>query len=298
MKANTTLKGRHVRRALYAALILGTTFLAMARSASAQLYVTQKVVQGDYWVGFVSEYDAKTGKVIAANFITGLELPANLLVSGDNLFVTSWGGATGSVGKYDAETGAAINQNLISGEVFYPIALALSGDDLFVSDEDTSTVGEYDAQTGATINASFINPGLDGGDYLGLGALGDRLFVTFPTENNGFAKYNAKTGKLIRSANLLGAYGIAFFGDKLLVGFPGSGTIGEYDAKTLKLINTNFIAGLSNPHQIALLGDKLFVTNEETGTVSEYDARTGAVINTSFISGLSYPWGVAVKATK
>jgi hypothetical protein len=54
----------------------------MPRRADAQLYVSQTTI------GIVSEYDATTETIINANFITGLNSPFELLVSGDDLFVT------------------------------------------------------------------------------------------------------------------------------------------------------------------------------------------------------------------
>jgi DNA-binding beta-propeller fold protein YncE len=65
----------------------------------------------------VGKYDATTGKVINAKFITGLHDPRGLAVLGDTLFVTNFesGGDSGTVGKYDATTGATINAKFITG---------------------------------------------------------------------------------------------------------------------------------------------------------------------------------------
>jgi hypothetical protein len=60
----------------------------------------------------VSEYDATTEAIINANFITGLNSPFEVLVSGDDLFVTC---VNATVAEYNAKTGAVINGNFISG---------------------------------------------------------------------------------------------------------------------------------------------------------------------------------------
>jgi len=171
------------RRVLYT-LVLGVTALwAMPECARAQLYVSQSTTNT------VGKYDAATGAVINANFITGDINPIGLALSGDGtaLFVAS--NSTGTVGKYNASTGAAINANFITtgpttnGNFITrgsgPTGLAVSGNDLFVGGfpfqgppftvalpgEGLGTVSKYDATMGVTINANFIT-GLDIGPQL------------------------------------------------------------------------------------------------------------------------------------
>ena len=60
-----------------------------------------------------------------------------------------------TVGEYNATTGTAINPSFITG-LSEPSYLALSGNDLFVTNLSGGTVGEYNATTGAVINASFL----------------------------------------------------------------------------------------------------------------------------------------------
>jgi hypothetical protein len=63
------------------------------------------------------------GAVINANFITGLNYPARLALSGNDLFVSNYVG--GTVGEYDATTGALINANFITG-LSYPDGVAVA----------------------------------------------------------------------------------------------------------------------------------------------------------------------------
>lgn len=121
--------------------------------------------------GYISEYDATTGAQINANFITGLNQPEGIAISGNGFFVVNNGDdnnaagplTDGTVGEYDLTTGAAINSALVTG-LNQPVGVAVLGNDLFVtSNPNGSTaglIGEYDATTGATINASFVT-GLD-----------------------------------------------------------------------------------------------------------------------------------------
>ncbi|MBV8277015.1 MAG: hypothetical protein JO170_17405 [Verrucomicrobia bacterium] len=173
--------------------------------APAQLYVNNG--------NAVGEYNATTGAVINANFITGLNKPTGIVLSGDNLFVANFG--SGTVGEYDARTGAAINANLITG-LSGLVGLALSGDGtaLFVG-YNGNTVGEYNATTGTVINPNFITE-LSGSAF-GFALSGNNLFVG--------------SGDFVQS-------GIFF---PALTG----GTVGEYDASTGATIKANFITGLN-----------------------------------------------------
>ena len=63
---------------------------ASLHAQTPKLYVSQ-VLSGS---GTVGEYNATTGAAINANFITGLSLPAKLVLSGNNLFVANNGSNT------------------------------------------------------------------------------------------------------------------------------------------------------------------------------------------------------------
>jgi hypothetical protein len=63
--------------------------------------------------GTISEYNVKTGAVIKASFISGLNFPTQIAILGDTLYVVNY--AAGTVGKYNAKTGAVINASFISG---------------------------------------------------------------------------------------------------------------------------------------------------------------------------------------
>jgi hypothetical protein len=65
--------------------------------------------------GTIAEYNAKTGELINASFITDLNTPYQIAVLDGNyprLFVTNI--TTETVGEYDAKTGAVINLAFIS----------------------------------------------------------------------------------------------------------------------------------------------------------------------------------------
>jgi hypothetical protein len=217
MKTIIVSNRRAVRRALCTVLIGIAALWAAPRSALAQvLYVSQ----GN---NLIAEYNATTGALINASFITGLGDPYGLLLSGNTLFVANEGDSEGTtIGEYNATTGAVINANFITG-LTGPFGLALSGNTLFVSNVSSGTIGEYNATTGAVINANFIT-GLN--EPGGLALSGNSLFV----------------------ANIGGGNGT---------------TVGEYNATTGAVINANFITGLVEPYGLLLSGNTLFVTRKK-----------------------------------
>ena len=116
MKKSITSNRRPPLRAFYPFVIAIAVPWAMSTNAQAQLYLTQEDA------GVVSKYDAKTGAVINANFITGLSFPAGLALRGNTLFVVN--NLNGTVGEYDATTGATINANFVTG-LSTPFGLAI-----------------------------------------------------------------------------------------------------------------------------------------------------------------------------
>jgi hypothetical protein len=295
MKTSILANWRPLLRAFSPFLIAIAVLWAMPRTAQAQVYIAQVFGASD--PGFVSEYSTK-GKLLSANFITGLNAPAALAVSGNNLFVVNSG--SGTVGKYDASTGGAINAGFITG-LNNPAALALSGNNLFVTyynnTQKVYEVGEYDATTGAAINTNFIT-GLN--SIFALAVLSNKIFVTSAESTSPLrlvvGEYDVATGRVTK-ANLLKEVIITAGRDNALFGLHGH-VVGEYNATTGAAINAKLITGLHETLGLAVLGDKLFVANSHTQEgygVGEYDAATGAAINANLITGLDANLAIAVK---
>jgi hypothetical protein len=112
MKTSTTPNWRPLLRAVYTFLIGIAALWATPRNAYAQLYVTQSTLPGQE-VGGVSEYDANTGVLMNASFITGLNDPVFLALLDNVLFVANFNDNT--VGQYDATSGRPMRPNFIPG---------------------------------------------------------------------------------------------------------------------------------------------------------------------------------------
>ena len=264
----------------------------------------QAVYVASQFSSTVGEYDATTGAAINTSFITGLLKPQNLVLSGDELYVTNlidsffW-----TVGKYDAASGAAINSLLIQG-ANPPQGLAVAGNSLYIS--NTNTVAEYNATTGAAMNLAFISLRTPEG----LAVSGNNLYVLYVTGTSTVgttrpasyvSEYNATTGALINPTLVTGLVqpkGLVISGNSLYVGSAFSKTVGEYNATTGAPINASLITGLNPPQGLAIWGSRLYVLYL-SGTLSgsfvgEFNAVTGAAINGSLITGLVQPTGIAV----
>jgi WD40 repeat protein len=108
----------------------------------------------------IGEYDTTTGATINDTFITGLDNPYAISISGSKIYVANFGnGTNGTVGEY-ASDGSPINPALITGLTqLYDVADY--GGKLFTVDYSDGLVGGYDDTSGAAINPSFIT-GLSG----------------------------------------------------------------------------------------------------------------------------------------
>ncbi len=263
-------------------LVLFATVLGfLPRNANGQLYLGQGTN--------IVEYNVN-GSAMNTSLVTGLNNPQSIVVSGNTLYVASFGSNT--IGEYDATTGATINANFIAG-LNGPEGLALAGNILYVADFTGNTVGEYNASTGAVINANFIT-GLNGSNSLTLA--GNHLYVSNETGQS-VGEYDATTGAAVSGFQFDGASqsprGVAVSGNHLFLAIWGTnGEVSEYDATTGKAINLGFISGLNLPRGLAVSGNTLFVTFQSG--VNEYDVTTGAFIRNIGLSGSTASGAIAV----
>lgn len=149
----------------------------------------------------ISQYDATTGSLINANFITNVYNPTAMVIdAAGRLYVTNNGG---SVSVYSAATGGAINTNFITGLVT-PMGLALdNAGRLYVSATNGNTVSVYDSLTGTLLNSSLI-AGLVNPRALTFDASGNLYVSSYDNNTSSFivGKYNPLTGAAI-NANLV-----------------------------------------------------------------------------------------------
>jgi len=228
--------------------------------SGSTLYVASGEVNG----GFINTYNATTGALIKANFISNSGLfgqingAANLGLVGNTLYVVN--NFADTVTTYDATTGGTtpIAAPLIYGgttgtSLAYPFGLAISGNNLFVSNNYSGDdwVGKYDL-SGAPINDHFIHTPRVGA--YGLAISGNHLFV-------------------------------ATAGD-------GGPSVEEYDVNTGALLNGSFISGLQYVYGITISGNTLYVAQDfgrpdGTSVISTYDVNSGALLNPNFVTGLN-----------
>lgn len=71
----------------------------------------------------IDTYNATTGAVLSGNFISGLNSPRSIALSGNNLFVATSG--ANAIAEYNATTGALINATFASQTNVYGLAVAV-----------------------------------------------------------------------------------------------------------------------------------------------------------------------------
>ncbi len=184
-------------------------------------------------------------------------------------------GVLSNTASVTAGPAATTNPSLVAG-LNNPEGIAVSGNDVFITNGFAGTIGEY-TTSGATVNAALVT-GLD--SPAGIAISGGDLFVA-NTSTDSIGEYNAETGAPINAFlidGLNGPTGIAVSGGDIFVTNPFEGTIGEYTTSGA-VVNASLVTGLGYPQGIAVSGGDLFVVGGSDDAIGEYDAATGATIN-------------------
>jgi DNA-binding beta-propeller fold protein YncE len=222
-------------------------------------------------------------------------------------------GSSDTVGAFDATTGAAIAGFNFPGGVFLPEGVALSGNNLYVTNRGANQVRVYNATTGAA-TATFTTTTSSGlSAPLAIAVSGNTLYVVNYSTLYVTA-YNATTGAAIpgftRITGLDFPMGLTVSGNTLYIASSGSSSILAFNATTGATITSyvspavasfNYLGGLAGPWGLAISGNTLYVAN--TGgssdgtfpTIDAYDLTTGASIaGYTPPTGLSMPTDVVV----
>jgi hypothetical protein len=185
------------------------------------LYVASfgKVTATGSGTGTVGTYDAKSGAVINASFLSNLSGPTGLAIQGGVLYVALFGNmfGTGSVGAFDTEDAGEFNNGPLITGLNQPVGLALSGNStLYVVNEGNGTIGKYKITGNVTVDSTNSNP----------------TFIQ----------------------NLNAPSGVALLGQDLFVVLTFGGAVAEYDVSGSSGVafDTNFVTGLQGPAGIAI----------------------------------------------
>jgi hypothetical protein len=260
---------------------------------------------GDFLGGVVGEY-SNSGVSLNPSLISGLDGVADIVISGNRLYVLSGIAGQEHVGAYTT-SGQTINASLITG-LNLAAAIVVSGNKIFVgTDASNGTVAEY-TTSGALVNASLIT-GLqsNNGGVGDLAISGENLFVasggTLPFQGSvtTVGEY-ALTGAPINPAliNISGAFAtaLAVSGSNIFVRNSnnaeerGVDTIAKYTTSG-ELVNPMFITGLTSPYGIAISANDFFVAEVGLaggeGRVGKYNLF-GEPIDPALITGLDIPF--------
>jgi hypothetical protein len=247
---------------------------------SGEIFVTNTVANT------VSEFSS-SGTLLTSSFITGLDAPKGIAISGSDLFIANSG--NGTIGEYTT-SGTTVNAALISG-LNQPDLVAVAGAALFVSN-GTGGIGEY-STTGATGNAlllGFQQP-------IGIATLGTDVIVSdagaTATDAYDFSDLSPEgTPDYLFTIPATGS--IAATPSGLFLGVEGEiaeyTTAGSLENGSLVSIPGKFAAG------VAVSGTNLFALqqdNQGAYSIGQYTTSGGAG-DSSFITGLSNIGGLTV----
>ncbi len=149
-----------VTLALIPGLLPSVVLALLAGAAHGQIFV-------NYGNG-IGVFSA-CGVPVNTNFISGLDTPQGIAVSGTNIFVANYG--AGTIGKYTT-SGETINASLITG-LNWPEGIAVDGTNLFVANYLGGTILKY-----TTSGTRVLGFGIGGLSYpVGVAISGTNLFV-------------------------------------------------------------------------------------------------------------------------
>jgi hypothetical protein len=211
--------------------------------------------------------------------------PIAIAAKHHHLFVLSSGGVVTEVA---ATTGHFMQA--ASGTQFgfdAPTALAVGGDDLFVTNSKANTVTEIDIQT-MTLVGILSGATYEFSEPAGIAFDGTNLWVTNETGGSvteiaaatGLAVQVVVNGYLPTPAPITDGDGYLFTASP-----PGSSPmVTQITAKTASvnwmMCNTNGPYLFDNPQSLVVAGPDLWVINQGGSSLTEMDAATGALIGT------------------
>jgi hypothetical protein len=247
--------------------------LALAALAALQTRTHGQVFVGH---GVISEYST-SGTLLNPTLIPDGD--EDVAVSGSDIYTLDF---EGTIGKYTL-SGTPIASTLVTASPG-AYGFAISGSDIFVSNDVLNTVEEY-TTSGGTVTKTLIS-GLSG--VYDIDVSGSDLFV----ENSGVISEYTTAGTLVNADLITGIIGsvVVVNGSDLYT--DDAGGISEYTTSgalvQADLIPVPFVAG-----DFAVDGSDLLVSNGTTGTVAEY-TLSGTLVNPAFITGLGFTTGLAV----
>jgi PKD domain len=294
---------RRLRRSLCTVLIGIAALWVMPGSAQAQQVLL--VSQGSGGLnGSVNAYDANTGALIKANFISGFTSPSAMLVSGNTLYVASGEVNGGFINTYNPTTGTLITPNFIVntglfGQINGAVGIGVANNTLYVANSFAATITTYDAGSGMPIGAPLIYGGGNSPELRpsGLVIFGNSFFVSNNDSSGGWIGKYDLSGATINdhfiSTPGIPAYRLAISGTHLFVSTGVVGSVEEYDANSGLPVNPNnpsFVSGLQYVYGIAISGTTLYVAQDSgrpdgQSVISTYDVNSGALLNANFVPG-------------
>jgi DNA-binding beta-propeller fold protein YncE len=184
---------------------------------------------------------------------SGFQGPTSVVVKNNNMYVANFKAA--QISELTITNPSSVDYSWVNSGLVQPFSLALSGNDLFVSDFGSSFDQGYISKI--DLSSKIITPWVTG------------LYTP--------------TGIAIAGNNL---YVIQYQ-------FP-HGTISNIELSSGTIINPSFVSGLTTPVDLAIFGSFMYTCDAIDGTIVQIELATGTIQNSFFVSGLNVPLGIAI----
>jgi outer membrane protein assembly factor BamB len=242
----------------------------------------------------VAPAQAAAPRVASAN---EFDAPSGLAFGGGHLWVTNQAG--NSVTEINPSNGTWIATLRAKSYGFnQPVAITLSGPDLFVANRSGS-VSEIRASSGALVRV-IAGRSFRFDDPVAIQAAGRSILVlnagrpnaTTPVAGS-ITELSTRTGKLERvvsgaSFAFDNPQAMTVYGPDVFVADEGNNTVSEVLVGNGSLVRLVAQQGLSAPDGIAVSGGNVWVADSASSAVTEITAATGAVVVTETDSDAAY----------
>ena len=181
-------------------------------------------------------------------------------------------------------------------------ALAISGSNLFVMNQNAGTVDQYAISgTAVTLVTASLISGLT--HLQSILVSGSMIFVGNngpDTVGGGTVSAYTTSGALVNAslvAGITNPTGIAVSGTTLFICDEYNGICGEYTTSGA-VLNAALLSNLGNPDAMVMSGNNLFITDPSTQSLSKYSVSgTTAARDTSFAPVSCYSTGIALSGS-
>lgn len=230
---------------------------------------------------------SRDGCLLSSNVLTGGptldELRGLLVLPSGSLLVANANKDSSKLIEYGACSSSSLARAYQStvvgsgGSLVHPYGLAISGSNVFVSNQDTYSVVVY--SNGVWSPDLFVQYTSDD-DVRGLTVDGSGVLYV-AVEETGVLRYNSSTRSKIGTIDCDDCIGMFYDSttNAVFIGSNGKDEVYQYGVAEGKVVRTFKYTGLSHPAGLVVYGGALFVNAQTAGKILQFDVATGDFVS-------------------